>query len=513
MSTLTINIKIITMSTKDLLFPASAHDIPEEYRFNPLDQNDFLSGGSMVTMHGINTVVTSPIFIGGNTTYLGSYPNMTAGESKLVLQHAKRAYNDGKGKWPMMSPQERISAIQNVVNAIRAERQIVINSLMWEICKEKALAEDEFDRTLKYIEETIVKYEAMTSKQLRAPRGVVLCVGPFNYPMNEIFEPMFASLICGNVVIYKHAKYGILLMYPFLKYFQSLLPAGVINTVYGLGENTITPIMEQQSLQGLVFIGSTKVADIVMNANKQPHGFHAILGLGAKNVVVVTEHCDVDACIKEWVVSALGFNGQRCTAGKMFKVHRSQYEEFTTKFAAAVDELQIGMPWDVRTKDGPLITPLPETNKVNDMRSYIDDAVSQGAVVLTKNEYYGETIMRPVVLGRVTQGMKIYYEEQFGPVVPISIYDTINEIVEYIIGTKCGQQIAIYDTTTKGNADKKNMYKRLFQNQVCHIQFNRPCSRGNGTVAFTGRQNSAKGVLSLEDALLEFSLPVEVSGD
>lgn len=271
--------------------------------------------------------------------------------------------------------------------------------------------------------------------------------------------------------------------------------------------------MASHQLHSFVFIGSTGVADIIMNTNKQPHGFHSVLGLGAKNVVLITEFTDIDACLAEWVASALTFNGQRCTAGKIFKVHRSRYDEFCTKFAAAVDALQMGMPWDKKTQPGPLITPLAEAGKVAAMRRFIDDALAKGAVVLTKNEYFGDTIMRPVVLGGVVEGMDIYYREQFGPVVPVSVYDNVEEVVDYIIGSQCGQQIAIYDSTTKGNAERKDMYIDLFLNQVCHIQFNRPCSRGNGSVAFTGRQNSAKGTLSLEDAIVEMTIPVEVSGD
>ena len=77
----------------------------------------------------------------------------------------------------------------------------------------------------------------------RAPLGVVLCMGPFNYPLNETFTTLIPALIMGNTVVVKPPKLGVLLYAPLLKAFQKAFPKGVVNTVYGRGQTVITPIM------------------------------------------------------------------------------------------------------------------------------------------------------------------------------------------------------------------------------------------------------------------------------
>lgn len=495
------------------VFPQSLSEIP--FVVTPIEQRQYLAGGNLCEWENEKpiTQVFSPVIVGGSPLYLGSYPKFSSEDSLSVLDCAVTAFNKGEGVWPKMSAEERIQVIKNVVSEFPKVREKVVNLLMLETGKEKALAVDEFDRTIKYINDTIVEYQKMSSERIITPRGIVLCVGPFNYPMNEIFEPMFASLIVGNVVLYKHAKYGILMMQPFLEIFQKHFPKGVVNTLYGEGQDTLTPCMKSGKLDAMMFIGSTFVADIVMSSNPNPHGLHGIIGGGAKDVTVITEYTDIDKCLFQFALSAASNTGQRCTATKLWMVHESRRDEFATKFSAMIDSLQIGMPWDVKINDLPLITPMPESGKVTTMLGFVQDAESKGATVTTVNQYIEETLMRPYVLSGVTPDMKIYWEEQFGPVFPITTYKDISEVVDYHVKSEYGQQIAIYDERTIDNPELKQYYIDLFKNHVAKINFNTPCSRGNGTVAFTGKKNSAKGVLSLRDALIEFSQPVVTAGN
>ncbi len=164
---------------------------------------------------------------------------------------------------------------------MRSIREPVVKSLMFEIGKNRADAEKEFDRTVEYIEKTIEAARQMKpiykdrpgdlhSMSDRMPLGVTLCVSPFNYPLNETFTTFIPALVMGNATILKPAKYGVLFWQYFLPLFQKYFPAGVVNTVYGDGETVITPLMRSGKVDVLAFIGSGSVGRIISGQHPNP---------------------------------------------------------------------------------------------------------------------------------------------------------------------------------------------------------------------------------------------------
>ena len=135
-------------------------------------------------------------------------------------------------------------------------------------------SEKEFDRTVDYIIDTIAalkdldrdssrlkKEQGIYAQIRRGPLGVVLCMGPYNYPLNETFCTLIPALIMGNPVILKPAKYGILLLSPLLEAFRVSFPKGVINIIYGHGKDTVGTIMETGKVDVFAFIGSSKTSN------------------------------------------------------------------------------------------------------------------------------------------------------------------------------------------------------------------------------------------------------------
>jgi hypothetical protein len=95
----------------------------------------------------------------------------------------------------------------------------------------------------------------------RSPLGVALCMGPYNYPLNETFTTLIPALIMGNTVIFKPPRFGVLLHRPLLEAFRDSFPPGVVNTVYGRGSVVIGPLMESGKIDVLAFIGSSDVGE------------------------------------------------------------------------------------------------------------------------------------------------------------------------------------------------------------------------------------------------------------
>ncbi|HMN94740.1 MAG TPA: NADP-dependent glyceraldehyde-3-phosphate dehydrogenase [Hydrogenophaga sp.] len=503
------------------LFP-SEHDIPLAHRVaEPIEQEHYLCNGALKVWAGPRQEVWSPVWVatpdGLVQKRVGSYPLLDEPSALQVLDAACTAWDRGCGVWPTLSVEERIRHVEAFTHRMTEQRDEVVRLLMWEIGKTLPDARKEFDRTIDYIRDTIdalkdmdrgasrlVIEEGVIGQIRRAPLGVVLCMGPFNYPLNETFTTLIPALIMGNVVIFKPPKLGVLLHRPLLQALADAFPKGVINTVYGDGQQVVGPLMASGRVDVLAFIGSSRVADLLKQQHPRPHRLRCVLGLEAKNAGIVLPDADLDLAVKECVLGALSYNGQRCTALKILFVHRSVLDDFLARLVESVGRLRPGMPWE----EGVSITPLPEPDKTTHLSALIEDAVSRGARVVNPGGGRVErTFMSPAIVCPVGPGMRLYTEEQFGPVVPVVPFDDLNEPMEYVIASAYGQQVSLFGTDAQTLA-------RLIDplvNQVCRVNINSQCQRGPDSFPFTGRKASAEGTLSVRDALEVFSLPTLVA--
>jgi aldehyde dehydrogenase (NAD+) len=499
------------------LFP-TAGDIPPEMRPGPpLHQRQTLVGGVLTEWAGQSQPVISPIRIRDDNGHLhapeiGSIPRGGIAEAETALAAAVAAYDSGRGEWPTMSVAERIRHMQEFTRQMVARREQVVKLLMWEIGKSFTDSEKEFDRTVEYIKATIdalrdldnnssrfLVVDGTIGQIRRTPLGVVLCMGPYNYPLNETFATMIPALIMGNTLLFKPPKFGALLFAPLLEAFRDCFPKGVLNTVYGKGSLVVPHLLGSGKINTLTLIGSSTVADHLKKLHPKANRLRAILGLDAKNAAIILDDADIDLAVKECVLGSLSFNGQRCTALKILIVHRSIADEFTKRFTAEVAKLKVGMPWE----KGVNITPLPEIAKTDYMTACVDDAVAKGARVINDGGgAHCETLFYPAVIYPVKEGMKLYREEQFGPVVPIMPFDDIETALDYVITSDHGQQISIFSSSP----ERIGTLVDPLVNQVCRVNLNCQCQRGPDVFPFTGRKDSAEGTLSVTDALRSFSI-------
>ena len=498
------------------IFPTESA-IPEQFQLSgAIEQREYLINGTLRQWTGTMNAVASPVFLKEGDTYkqriIGSTPLLTKYEALEALNAAVAAYDLGHGAWPTMSVADRIEHIEKFLAAMRTKRAEVVKLLMWEIGKSLKDSEKEFDRTCDYIADTIkalkeqdrrasklVEEQGFLGQIRRVPLGVALCMGPFNYPLNETFTTLIPALIMGNTVVFKPAKFGVLLIKPLLEAFRDCFPAGVINIIYGKGRDTVGALMETGKIDVFAFIGTNKGANDLKKLHPKPHRLKSILGLDAKNPAIVLADADLDNAVNECITGSLSFNGQRCTALKILFVHRSIVDAFTQKFLTEIKKLKPGMPWDA----GVGLTPLPEPGKTDYLKGLVENAKQHGAKVL--NENGGEILnsfFYPAVLYPVNEKMSIYHEEQFGPVVPIVPFEEDEEAIQYVLNSNFGQQVSLF------GKDSKQLAKMMdaFVNQVGRINLNAQSQRGPDTFPFNGRKDSAEGTLSIADALRVFSI-------
>ncbi|NRD19324.1 NADP-dependent glyceraldehyde-3-phosphate dehydrogenase [Winogradskyella eckloniae] len=490
-------------------------NIPKQFQINTLvEQNTYLTEGALIPWRGETSKVYSSI--SSTTDYqptlLGTIPTLGKKEALRALDSAVSAYNKGQGLWPTMKVVDRIACMEKFVEQMKTKRADVVKLLMWEIGKNLPDSEKEFDRTVEYIYDTIEDYKQMDRDSAkfekssgvnahirRGPLGVVLCLGPYNYPLNETFALLIPALIMGNTAVFKPAKHGVLLISPLLEAFRDSFPKGVVNIIYGRGRTVAAPIMQSGKVDVLALIGNSKSANALQNQHPKSNRLRLVLGLEAKNPAIVLPDADLDLAIDECIAGTTSFNGQRCTALKVLYVHEDIIEEFNKRFSAKVDALKFANPWE----DGAKLTPLPEPDKPIYIQGLIDDAIEKGAKII--NNKGGETTENyifPAVLYPVTKEMRVFQEEQFGPVIPVVPFSNIDEPLDDMAESNYGQQVSLFGKDVKTLAPLIDTLVNL----VCRVNLNSSCQRGPDVYPFTGRKDSAVATLSVHDALRSFSI-------
>ena len=326
--------------------------IPKEFQLNEIiNHTEYLINGKINQWDGKQASVFSTLLCDVSEKepqLIGNTPEMSGEFALKALEAAHNAFNYGQGEWPTMKVYERINCMENFVEKMLSKREEIVKLLMWEIGKNLNDSRKEFDRTVEYINDTIEEYKVIDRKGAtfqnksgvralirRGPLGVVLCLGPYNYPLNETFALLIPAIIMGNTTIFKPAKHGVLLIAPLLEAFQESFPPGVVNIVFGRGREIATPIMKTGKIDVLALIGHSSSAISLQDLHPQKSRLRLVLGLEAKNPGIILKDADIDLTIKECISGTLSFNGQRCTALKILYVHEDIKDEFLDKFSKA----------------------------------------------------------------------------------------------------------------------------------------------------------------------------------
>lgn len=153
---------------------------------------------------------------------IGKMPQMTTEQTLAVLDAAKLAWNGGSGTWPQMPLSERVASIDKFLIELKKQRENIVNLLMWEIGKNYEDAASEFDRTVQFAREVMdfvtrdkeflgASWQSIGSTRAfvrRAAIGILLCLGPYNYPLNETYATLIPALLMGNIVLLKIPTVG-----------------------------------------------------------------------------------------------------------------------------------------------------------------------------------------------------------------------------------------------------------------------------------------------------------------
>lgn len=193
------------------------------------------------------------------------------------------------------------------------------------------------------------------------------------------------------------------------------------------------------------------------------------------------------------------YNGQRCTALKLIFVHSSIVQPLVELLQEEVCNLRVGLPWE----EGVKITPL-DSDQLAYVQELLQDAKEKGASTCCDGNIINGSLMWPVTLFPVKPDMRIWKEEQFGPVIAIAPYTEIEEVLGYVAESSSGLQCSIFGE----DHEELEKLSRVMVNSVGRVNLNVQSGRSPDEFPFTGRKSSANGILSSSETLLAFSLPI-----
>lgn len=284
---------------------------------------------------------------------------------------------------------------------------------------------------------------ASTSKRIitsKQPVGVVGILTPWNFPSAMITRKLGAAFAAGCAAVIKPATETPLSAMA-LGYLaqEAGLPKGILNLFPVDQDRTKivgTLFCESPTIKKISFTGSTGVGKLLMSQSASTLK-KLSFELGGNSPFVVFDDADVDLAVNAALGCKLRQSGQTCICANRLYIQENIYDEFATKFTAAVNKFKLGHGLDPETTHGPLI----HQRAVEKVSSHIQDAVSKGAKVLTggkKAPHLGENFHELTVLGDVPKTAVVNKEETFGPLVPLIKFKTEEEVLALANDTEYG---------------------------------------------------------------------------
>jgi acyl-CoA reductase-like NAD-dependent aldehyde dehydrogenase len=272
---------------------------------------------------------------------------------------------------------------------------------------------------------------------LRCPVGVVSAITPFNFPLNLVAHKVGPALAAGCTLVLKPASTTPLTAIRLGEILEEAgLPPGVFNVVVGPGATVGEWMTTDPRIAKISFTGSPPVGEAII----RKAGLKKVtMELGNNSGTIIEPDANLDAAIPRCAVSAFANSGQVCISLQRLYVHRSIAEEFTKRFVEATAGLKVGNPLEKDCEVGPII----DEGEARRAESWIREAVSEGAKVLTGGKREGK-VLYPTVLADVRPGMKVMCQEIFAPVVSICEYDAFEDAVAMVDDSPFGLQAGVY---------------------------------------------------------------------
>ena len=270
----------------------------------------------------------------------------------------------------------------------------------------------------------------------RVPIGPVGVITPWNTPFMLSTWKIAPALAAGCTVVHKPAESSPLTARLLIEIAEEAgLPAGVLNTVNGFGEEAGKALCEHPLIRAIAFVGESRTGSLITKQGadtlKRNH-----LELGGKNPVIVFDDADLERALDAVIFMIYSINGERCTSSSRLLVQDTIQKDFEEKLIARVNNIKVGHPLDPATEVGPLIN----EEHFNKVTGYFQIAKEDNATIAAGGDTIGDKgyFVQPTLFTNANNSMRVAREEIFGPVLTSIPFSTEEEALAIANDTNYG---------------------------------------------------------------------------
>ncbi len=286
---------------------------------------------------------------------------------------------------------------------------------------------------------------------LREPLGVTVHIVPWNYPIALASRSVAPALAAGNTVVLKPSELTPLTALKLGELASKAgLPKGVMNVVTGAGSDIGSALVSNRDVDGIVFTGSSETGRQVMQSASK-NVTRVQLELGGKNPHIVFPDADLTRALRSVKDGIFTNAGQMCWAGSRAFIHESIYDGFVKDLVAKTKTMKLGPGIEDASEMGPLAS----KQRVETVVGYVKDGVEEGAKLLAGGSRPGEprlasgNFVEPTIFGDVSADMKVGCDEIFGPVLSITKFTSLDEVVKMANETEYGLYGGVWTSNLK----------------------------------------------------------------
>jgi RHH-type transcriptional regulator, proline utilization regulon repressor / proline dehydrogenase / delta 1-pyrroline-5-carboxylate dehydrogenase len=390
------------------------------------------------------------------TEVVGMVGQIDLTQADQAIAAAKTAF----ATWKRTPVSDRTAIIRRVADLLEARRHELNAWMVFEAGKPLAQADAEVSEAADFCRYYAAEMERLdqavvydvageNDRYFYRPKGIVLVISPWNFPLAIPVGMTIAALVTGNCALLKPAAVTAVIAAKFSEILvEAGMPIGVFQYVPGSGSVIGTHLVKHPDVNMIVFTGSQVVGcEIYANAAivqpGQKHLKRVVAEMGGKNAIIVDASADLDQAVKGVVDSAFGYSGQKCSACSRVIVLDSIYEAFVARLIAAVQSLNVGDAADPATKVGPVIDHAAQQR----IREYIAKGEAEATLAIALPSPDVGYFVGPVVFTDVDPAGTIGQEEIFGPVLAVMKAGDFEQALTIANGTDFALTGGLYSRT------------------------------------------------------------------
>ena len=384
---------------------------------------------------------------------VGTVALATDPDAEKAIQKTLRGFEQTR----ILPTYQRAEILNSISATLRAQKEDFARLITAEVGKPISLSRAEVDRAITTFRLAAEECSRINGESMpldispnaigkfgvvrRFPLGVILCINPFNFPLNLAAHKVAPAIAAGNAFILKPAPQAPLTG---LKLGEVIAQSGFPPEAFSIlpcSNAVAEKLVTDDRIKMLSFTGSPSVGWMLKSkAGKKK----VLLELGGNAGAIVDRTADVNDAVKKNIVGSFVSAGQVCIKVQRIFVHESIFDEYTDELVRGVAQVHVGDPSNPETIVGPLIDDAAATR----VKQWIDDAVADGAKILVGGKK-SDRVIHPTVLTQVKKSASVYCKEIFGPVTTLHKFSTIEEAVANVNDSPFGLQAGIFSNDFK----------------------------------------------------------------